>query len=236
MKKFLWLAIFILFSVVALGQTGFEVLGLQENYRGIIGETIKAPLRVKNTSDKAITLIIRKISIQIGSTQRNYFCLDSNCLDQRNDDVVLRIDPGLTLNSLQIALEGGLVPGESNAKYLIFNKQNGSGDFFEFEVNFVTEEKPEKHSIYNSRRITLHDVYPNPVNDHAFVDYKILNERAKARIVIHNILGNVVGEYTLPFAENKVKIRTEELNSGIYFYTLYIDNEGVLTRKLIVKK
>lgn len=236
MKKFLWLAIFILVSVVALGQTGFEVLGLQENYHGIIGETIKAPIRVKNTSDKTITLIIRKISNQIGSTQRNYFCLDANCLDQRNDDVVLRVDPGQTVSSIQIALEGGLVSGESNAKYLIFNKLNGSSDFFEFDINFVIEEKPEKHSIYNSRRITLHDVYPNPVSDHAFVDYKILNERAKAHIVVHNILGNVVGEYSLPFAENRVKIRTEDLNSGIYFYTLYIDNEGVMTRKLIVKK
>jgi len=207
------------------------MLGLQENYRGIIGETIKAPLRIKNVTERPITLIVRRISTQIGSTQKNYFCLDMNCLDQRADDIVLRIEPGQIVNSLQIALEGGLVPADSNTKYLIFNKLNNN-DYVEFEINFVVEEKT---SIYNSRRITLHDVYPNPVSTYAYVDYKILNERAKARIVIHNIVGNIVSEYTLPFNENKIKIRTEELNSGIYFYTLYIDNEGVLTRKLIVK-
>jgi hypothetical protein len=81
----------------------------------------------------------------------------------------------------------------------------------------------------------LHDVYPNPVSDYAYVDYKILSDRTKARIVIHNILGNSVGEYDLPLAESRIKIRTEELNAGIYFYTLYIDNEGVMTRKLVVK-
>jgi hypothetical protein len=84
--------------------------------------------------------------------------------------------------------------------------------------------------------MTLHDVYPNPVVDHAVVDYRILNDQVKAKIVIHNLLGNVVGEYALPSMENYVRFRTEGLSAGIYFYTLYIDNEGVMTRKLIVRK
>jgi hypothetical protein len=105
----------------------------------------------------------------------------------------------------------------------------------EIELHFVVEEIPERQSIYTSRHISVRDVYPNPINDHAFVDYKVLNDKIKAKIIIHNILGSPVGEYELPTLESKVKIRGEELNAGIYFYTLYIDNEGVMTRKLIVK-
>ena len=48
--------------------------------------------------------------------------------------------------------------------------------------------------------------------------------------------GNIVGEYDLNPSETLLRIKTEDLNAGIYFYTLYLDNESVMTRKLIVKK
>jgi len=216
---------------------GFEVVPPQDSYRGIIGETLKVPLRFKNTSDKAITLIIRKISEQIGSTQKNYFCLDNHCLDQITEDHIVKIEPGQTLSNLQAALEAGLVPGVSSVRYLAFNKSNPA-QFLEVDLNFAVEEKPEKaaSNIYTSRFITLYDVYPNPAMDHANVAYKLINDRIKAKILVHNILGNVIGEYALPFLETSIRIKTDDLSAGIYFYTLYIDNEGVTTRKLIVKR
>ena len=70
----------------------------------------------------------------------------------------------------------------------------------------------------------------------AFIDYRIYNESLKAKVVIHNILGSPVGHHDMPVFETKVKIQAEELTSGVYFYTVYLDNIGVLTRKLIVRK
>jgi hypothetical protein len=234
MKKLWWAYGFFLLSINTLAQS-FEVTGLQENYKGVIGETIKAPLLFKNTSDKTITLIIRKVSSEIGSTQKNYFCLDANCLDQKVEDHIIKIDPGQTLNSFHVALEAGLVSSISSVKYLAYNKSN-PGEAMEIDLHFVVDEKPAKEGIYASRHIAIQDVYPNPLIDHAYVNYKILNDKVKAKIIVHNILGSPVGEYELPAMESKVKIRGEDLNSGIYFYTLYIDNEGVMTRKLIVKR
>lgn len=235
MKTLVLAAIILIINSCGFSQ-GFELTSLMDSYKGLIGETIKAPLRLKNTSEKPITLIIRKVNGQIGSTQKNYFCLDNNCLDQKIvDDYVLKIEPGQVLNNFQVVLEAGLVSGESSIKYLVYNKSN-PGQSIEFELNFNVEEKPEKENIYSSRFITLHDVYPNPVVDQAVVDYKVMNDQIKAKIVVHNILGNIVGEYLLPSLENFVRVKTDELSAGIYFYTLYIDNEGVMTRKLIVRK
>jgi hypothetical protein len=234
MKKLWWAYGLLLLSINTLGQS-FEVTGLQESYKGVIGETIKAPLLLKNTTDKTITLIIRKVSSQIGSTQKNYFCLDANCMDQKVEDHIVKIDPGQTLTSFLVALDAGLVSSISSVKYLAYNKSNPA-EALEIDLQFVVDEKPTKESIYASRHIAIQDVYPNPLVDHAYVNYKILNDKVKAKIIVHNILGTPVGEYELPAAESKVKIRGEDLNTGIYFYTLYIDNEGVMTRKLIVKR
>jgi hypothetical protein len=231
------LLLVICFLIATLGTNAqsFEIVGLQETYRGIIGETIKVPIHFKNNSEKSITLTIRKVSNQIGTTQKNFFCFDNNCLDQRTEDFTLKLEPNQVINALQIALEAGLAQGVSSVKYLAFNRSNPS-DAFEFELNFMVEEKAEKQNIYTSPHIMLHDVYPNPVTEEAYIEYSILDTQIKAKIMIHNILGNTIEEYPLPASENRVKIGAEALNSGIYFYTLYIDNEGVVTRKLIVKK
>jgi hypothetical protein len=234
MRRFFWFVFACLCTHFAAAQS-FELSDLQENYRGLIGETIKAPLHFKNTSDKAITLVVRKVSAQIGGTQKNYFCLDNTCLDHKTEDHIVKIDPDHTLSMLQVALEGGLAPGLSSIRYVAFNKANPT-EIIEFELHFLVEEKGPVQNIYSSRFLTLHDVYPNPVSEQAFVEYKVLDDHIKAKIVIHNILGNAIEEYVLPPLENKIKIRADALSAGIYFYTLYVDNEGVITRKLIVKK
>lgn len=234
MKKVLLFAILTFASLLTFSQ-GFEIVSLQDSYKGTIGEMIKAPIRFKNTSDKPVTLIIRKVSSQIGSTQKNFLCLDVNCLDQREDDHIVKIEAGQTLSTFQVGLEAGLVAGLSSVKYIAYNKSSPS-QAIEFEVNFAVEEKAKKQSIYTSKFITIKDVYPNPVVDHALVDYTILNEQVKAKIIIHNILGNNQGEYELTSTENLLRIPTDDLSAGIYFYTLYINDEGVLTCKIVVRK
>lgn len=234
MKRALLVVIISFSGWVALGQN-FEITGLQDTYRGTIGDVIKAPIRFKNTSDKPITLIVRKINDQIGTTQKNFFCLDNNCFDQRVEDYIVKIEPGQTLSNFQVALETGLVPGVSSARYVAFNKANPSHTI-DFEVNFTVEESPEKQYIYSSKQIILHEVYPNPVVDNAFVNYRLLSDAVKAKIIVHNILGNVVGEYLLPQSENLVRIKTDDLSAGIYFYTLYVGEKAMVTQKFMLKK
>lgn len=234
MIRFLVLAFFVILTVSVHGQ-GFEVLPLQESYKGQIGELLKVPVRFKNTSDKTITLIIRKAGGELGSTQRSFFCFDNNCLDQKIEDYILKVEPGQTLTNFQVALDAGLSAGESSVQYVVFNKSQ-PGQLLEFTLNYSVEEKSEKPNIYDSRFITLHDVYPNPVTDNATVVYKILNDRVNARIRLHNLLGNVVADYELSPSDTQLRLRVDDLSEGIYFYTLYLEGESVVTRKLIIKK
>ena len=228
------LAIMIFSGSCLFGQ-GFEIAPIQESYRGMIGETIKAPLRFKNTSERPITLIIRKVYEQIGSTQKKYFCIDNNCLDAKVEDYILKVEPGQTVTNFYVALDAGLNQNESTLRYLAYNKSN-PGQSLEVDLNFSVEEKPDKATIYNSRHITVYDVYPNPAVEIANLAYKLTSDQVKAKILVHNILGNIIGEYALSSLETLVRIKTEDLSPGIYFYTLYVENEGVMTRKLIVKK
>jgi len=218
-----------------LSAQNFEIAAPEDSYKGSIGELIQAPLIIKNTSDKAIILILKKVETQIGSSQKNFFCPDNNCLDQRTETCTVKIEPGETLANFSIGLEAGLTEGFSLVKYAVHNKSNPN-EITLLELNFTVEGKREKNSIYASQFITIHDVYPNPVTTTARIDYDIHHERFKAKIIIHNILGSALSAYELLPGQNSVKIEAETLNTGIYFYTLYVNNEGVMTRKLMVKK
>ena len=234
MKRLLLLAILIFPVGLVFGQ-GFEVVSLQDSYKGLIGETVRAPIRFKNNSDKTIVLIVRKVSAQLGSTQKSFFCMGNDCFDSKIEDYIIKVEPGQVQSSLQVAIEAGLVPGVSSVRYIAFSKSNPAHTV-EFDVNFNVEEKDEKQSIFFSKDITIKDIYPNPVLDDAFVDYNLTSDQVKAKIVVHNILGNTVGEYTLPAGENIVRIKIDDVSAGIYFYTLYLNNESVYTRKMMIRK
>jgi hypothetical protein len=212
----------------------FEVQSTHE-IKGTIGETLKTPVIFKNTSDKPVIIVVRKISQQIGTTQKNYFCFDSQCLESKVEEYTMKLEPNQVVSSLHIALEAGLAHGNSSVKFSAFNKLNPA-ESYDIDLNFIVSEREEKHIIFSSSDILLKEIYPNPVTDVAYIEYNLLDDRVKAKIVIHNILGNNIEEYPLPADENKVKIRADALTAGIYFYTLYLDNEGVITRKLILKK
>lgn len=233
MRRLLLSAFFCL-AGLGLSAQNFEIAALQDSYKGIVGEVIHAPLKIKNTTSKPLTLIIKRLESQIGNAQKNFFCPDNECQDQRTEGYIIRLEPGESLENFSIGLEAGLSEGYSSAKYEVYNKANPA-ELVEFDVNFMVEGKRES-SIYSSQLITIHDVYPNPVVTSARIDYNIHKENLKAKIIIHNILGSALSVYELRSGQNSVKIDADGLNAGIYFYTLYVNNEGVMTRKLMVKK
>ena len=223
--------------IVALAGTakgqGLEVVDKQETYQAAISETIQLPVRLHNTSDKPQTYIIRKAPSETDGFQKGYFCLGRNCLQQSIGEFTRKVEPGETLD-LYYTLETGLVTGVTNLRFEIYTK--GTPQALDHHISVQIDEKREASFVFQSRDITIHDVYPNPVVDHAYIDYRIHNESVKARVVVHNILGRTMNESDLPVYETKIRLQTEELATGIYFYTLYLDNDGVLTRKLIVRK
>lgn len=82
---------------------------------------------------------------------------------------------------------------------------------------------------------TLSDAYPNPANSETKLDFKIPNEAKEAKIIIRSILGHIMAEYLIEGKSGTKTIQTNELAGGFYFYSLMIDGDIKVTRKLIVK-
>lgn len=229
-----WVAFFLLAGVACYSQS-FEWVDRTEAINSTLSQTIKIPIKIKNTSDKTQFYIIRLVGNDLSGTQKGYFCLDKNCLESGFTEVSKRVEAGATLEDFHFIIETGLVVGQFPIKFEVFAKGNIQ-TLIEHQVNVLIEEKQSKSLAFHSKDITVNEVYPNPIFDQAIIEYRLHNEIAKARLTVHNILGSSLSNHDLPYSESKVKIDAGDMTPGVYFYTVYIDNIGVLTRKLIVRK
>jgi len=219
-----------------LAAQSFEFPDQRETYFASMGQSVRIPIQVKNTSEKAQIFVIRTHSGDLGSTQKGYFCLDKTCLEPGVDAFSRRLEPGQALENLAYVVETGLVTGENSLQIEVTSQSSAADPKTRAIKLLISDERTAKALFYQSKDITIYDVYPNPAIDYATVDYTLHNEKVEAKLVIHNVLGSHQVDHALPPQENRLKISTESLPTGVYFYTIYLDNDGVLTRKLVVRK
>jgi hypothetical protein len=215
---------------------GFDWADRQDTYQAVIGQNTRIPIRIRNTSDKPQTFVVRRASADLNANQKGYFCLGDECLEMAVDQVTRKLEPGEMATDLFFVVEPGIAVTSNSFRFEIYQK--GSPQLgVEHSFLLSVEEKPTRSFVFQTRNLTVHDIYPNPITDQdGYLDYRLSDELVKAKVVIHNILGSPVGDYEMLASETRVKIQSNGLSSGVYFYTIYLDNVGVLTRKLVVRK
>ncbi|QSE98950.1 T9SS type A sorting domain-containing protein [Fulvivirga lutea] len=236
MRALITSALLLVFGFSSHAQS-FEVVGSGKVFTGKVGEKVAAEIPIRNLTNKPIQIVIRRLDKVIGTSQSTYICWGEDCLNKDDDQIPLskRISAQEVSQKFVSTLEAGLVPGISSVKYLIYNRDNPS-DAIEYEVNYTIEEAVDEKFLYESEEIQLKEIYPNPVSEFAVLNYNLKDENVNAEIVLHNVLGSIIGRYDLIPFESKLKIITEDFNPGVYFYTLYIDGDGVTTHKIVIRK
>lgn len=235
MKRWFIFCMLLLSGAGVCGQ-GVDWMDRQDTYQAVIGQTTRIPIRLRNTTDRPQTFVIRRAASDLNTNQKGYFCVGDECFDGQIDQVTRKLEPGEVAGNVFFVVEPGLAATSNSLRFEVYQK--GSPQLgLEHSFLLNVDEKATRSFVFQTRNLTVHDIYPNPITDRdAYLDYKLTDEIVKAKVVIHNILGSPVGDYEMLAAETRVKIQSDGLSSGVYFYTIYLDNVGVLTRKLVVRK
>ncbi|HIW86851.1 MAG TPA: T9SS type A sorting domain-containing protein [Candidatus Onthomorpha intestinigallinarum] len=78
--------------------------------------------------------------------------------------------------------------------------------------------------------------YPNPANNHVKISYSIPNKYSAAKIVVRNMVGQVIEQYDAKVSYNaSLNINTSDFVNGVYFYSVIADGVTLSTKKLVVK-
>lgn len=214
-----------------------KVVEAESKVLGTIGSEIKSSIKIKNTSDKTIHIKIKRLDNNINSGQTSYFCVGEECYDETETILpgTIAIKAGMILDDFSGILKTGLSETQSSVTYCFYDVAIPS-DAVCHEINYVIENRKLKGILFYNNDIRISEIYPNPIDNIAIFDYNLVHQNNKAKIIIHDVLGSMVGEYQLPAYENSLKIPTQEFTPGVYFYTLHINNSNLITKKMVIKR
>lgn len=198
-------------------------------------ELVTAYIACKNNGASSLSVKTKKI-IQPGDTlagTSNYFCWAA-CFPPfiYVSPTSVMIDPGSTSNDFYADYEPRAQVGTSIITYVFFDENNPL-DSAAVTVEWKASPSGIAEELFSKARLS--GAYPNPASRIAAVDYEIPEGLESGSLIVTNLLGATVREIILSQRNGKVEIPVEDLNNGIYFYTLRTREGLALTRKLIVR-
>lgn len=124
------------------------------------------------------------------------------------------------------------VQGITRVMYTFFD-ENNSNDSIAVFVNFISGYAGVADLV---KRISFSDAYPNPADKEVRFDFSLPKGLDNTTLSVHSILGAEISKVKINEQEGTLKVNTAGLNEGIYFCALVVDNNTVLSRKLVIKR
>ena len=176
-------------------------------------------IKPKNKSSVSSSLPFKRNSFSLFQTP--FLALDRNISYQRS----AYINQYFTNSFLLQSIKNQVVKTESIVLQPVVAVLESKNEEF---IN--TEDR-----LFSSDKLTVSNIYPNPADDHADIDYVISSQVGEAKITFYNVLGSEMKEEVLEKDQRKVRISTKEWNNGIYLYQLSSDGKSLVTKKLLIR-
>ncbi|MCH7402711.1 T9SS type A sorting domain-containing protein [Belliella kenyensis] len=236
MKSFLLILVCVLLLFPLFSEAQVRVLSERSEFIGKIGATQRKSIIIQNESNTKKEYVLRFLRGNVGTSQKVKICIGDQCFDPTKDLSKIRISlkPGELMTDLYLEFELGIVEVKGNFELHFANTEN-TKDIFIVESIYNVSNLENIQDKTNHKDISIGDVYPNPSSRVAHLDYDYKNKNATAKISINSFIGNPVAEYKLDPTQNTLVMNIEGLRPGVYFYTLFVENKNIVTKKLVVE-
>ena len=200
---------------------------------GLVDDPISGMIKIHNNSSMTMGLIVLKGAQLVLPGTENWFDFGG-------------IQYPASVDTSGIAMVAANTTDDSFTAYYDAMDIEGSGGIV---YAFMDPMNPAAYAVYRFdfhaavngindeilKNTTFSAAYPNPASSFVSFNYDIPNEVSDAQIFITNLLGSVVSETTIEGNIGTTKIDVSNLNEGIYFATLKLDNFIAETQKILVQ-
>lgn len=136
-----------------------------------------------------------------------------------------------------------MADGSSVEWYLTVNPNGQSMEKGEWiiEVQNATDNITDTLYFYAKNPLAVNEIsanadvtsYPNPANNELVVNYELTNVTTPI-LNVYNIIGVKLGTYSLNQKNGALRVNTESLENGMYFYSIEEQGKRVFTQKFNV--
>ncbi len=230
MKKLYVLALTLLAGSGLVAQSLSIVHSETHPYGDVNEFVIQSHAVVKNVGSSTLDVKVRRVEEDLVSGSINYFCW-KNCYEPAvsTSPDYLTLNPGDERTDFVADYESGGRTGTSIIRYVFFD-MNNPNDSASMTVNYLVTPVGIEENVW-----TVLDPYPNPANDKVVFEYQAGNS-GEAQVVIYDLLGNVRKQARMIQGLNKLEVNVQDLEPGVYFYVLKVDEKTSITKKLVVSR
>ncbi|MCX6235688.1 MAG: T9SS type A sorting domain-containing protein [Bacteroidetes bacterium] len=199
-------------------------------------DVINAYIYIKNTTGESIDIKVKKIVQDTMPGTTNTFCWGGSCYPPTTyvSPGSTTIGPGIT-NTTDFSGDyfcNGVL-GTSKIWYVFFDERDPN-DSASVLVNFIAGYAGLTDDL--KKKIELSEAFPNPASNSTSFNYSLPSGIKNGSLVVRNLLGSKVKETIITGQQGKFVLNTSDLQKGIYLYSLIVDNQTILTRKLLVNR
>ncbi|MEQ9439445.1 MAG: T9SS type A sorting domain-containing protein [Cyclobacteriaceae bacterium] len=234
MKLFLPFLLFLFISSVGIGQQLALIDPVFEESVAT-GSLVSTQLRVKNNGDKPIRLGIRLDDPYLKGDQISSICIGTECFTKFDALEVTTLFPDEIIEDVRIRFNAGYDELTRELSLTIYDIEAPGEPLIERFTYHIKNNFPNG-ILFSDESLQVSKIYPNPVSSVASIDYSLASKLTPATITVHNILGDRVLELPLDASETNLKLPIEQLQNGIYFYTLQVNGKSINTKKFVVRK
>ena len=237
MKRTLLSIAILLTGFGAMAQSSLTVASLERNVWGSVEENIMQSLgSIENTNGSGpVDVRVQRITVDTVPGSQNYFCWEQ-CYEPPTSisPTAMTIPVGQRINQFYADYKPNGNPGVSTLIYCFFNDAN-EADSVCATVRF-TASPVGIQDVFLGNQSGISESYPNPAKTFAKINYALAAGWKKAEIVVYSMLGSKVRAVRLTDDQGTYKMNVSSLPSGMYFYTLVVDDKDISTKKMLVTK
>lgn len=244
MKKIFTLLLSVTFSTLGFSQgftiydASFNVLSNTTMNINISPSTItNTTLSIRNNGAATKSVKVLRTVYSIAGTDVTNFSWSattessSTNLSSFSQDITAGQTLTYALGGFQATLNAGTSTSVRQVHYRFYDVANPS-DSVGVTLKYMTSVGIDEQTF---NRVTLNS-FPNPVTDLLNINYAIENNFKVAKLIVYDMLGKKIKEYSINDKHGVLKIATDDLSEGLYFYTFVVDDALLATRKIIVNK
>ena len=200
---------------------------------------IQAQAVITNTGSTPMNVLVRFEEVSAGPTNSGHYFCWAICYSEGavTDGFVtpsqhaLTIDAGAsTTNFYSDYVPNGTV-GMATYRYTFYDQTNPT-DATSIDITFDTQNVGIEELEVGSNAIS--ESYPNPASNVAKVNYSVTPTAESAAVVVYSMLGAKVKEVRLEENQGTLTLDVASLPSGMYFYSLVVDDKAISTKKMLV--
>lgn len=190
-----------------------------------------SPFSISNNSLSTIRLRLR-MEVISGDVYAGYSFGNWQFSRALLSESVVEIPPGMVSdNGLVTYVRPDKNSDNIVIKYTLFNEIDPAMSI-SFTITWNNE--PEKVEDLISH-YEFSNAYPNPASSNVYFNYSFYSIDGLVELKVRDLLGGEVQRVVITDNQGKLALDVNDLNSGVYFYSLIINGEPQFTRKLVVK-